>query len=66
MLLAIQAGLASSPGAEDREGRGLAPGQWWAGCLQTMVYWMPRKRHMAKTMRKSSIASTPMAKAPAR
>lgn len=29
-------------------------------------YWMPRKRHMAKIMAKSSMASTPMARAPAR
>lgn len=40
-------------GPEDREGRGLATGQWQAGYLQTMAYWMPRKRHMAKIMRKS-------------
>lgn len=40
-------------GPEDREGRGLASGQWWAEYLQAKAYWMPRKRHMAKIMRKS-------------
>lgn len=52
-----------------RGGEGIGAGQWWAGCLQASghaLYWMPRKRHMAKIMAKSSMASTPMARAPAR
>lgn len=38
-------------------------------CLQASghtIYWMPRKRHMAKIMANSSMASTPIARAPAR
>lgn len=53
MFLAFQAGLASFPGARGQGGEGLATGQWQAAYLQTMAYWMPRKRHMAKIIRKS-------------
>lgn len=46
------------------------PSFFWAcgehGGSWATSYWIPRKRHIAKIMANSSIASTPMARAPAR
>lgn len=64
--------LAASWARSGQEGRGAEwrgegrAAQQWAGCSGQALYWMPRKRHMAKIIAKSSMASTPMARAPAR
>lgn len=65
------------PRPQGQGGKGVGEGEGGLGCWAVMGgmslqvsghtrYWMPRKRHMAKIMAKSSMASTPMARAPAR